>query len=266
MYTYDPEIIQNCDRIFPGERPQTIAAKGHDRGNGIPFEECDLMTTQSAVESRCAVCGKASTQGIITSTNAFGSPDLDLRPPSMERYTIDHWVQECPHCGYCASEIDELIAGAAEMIESEEYRTILNNPDKHDSHLISQFLCASALFEHAGLLVEAAQSALYAAWATDDADGAGEEAVRARKRILQLIDELHARGEHMEKDPVSETMRMIDVARRAGEFDQANRLIAELANVEDPLFRTLVAFQGERVQAGDTKAYTVKEAIPDPSE
>ena len=57
------------------------------------------MTTQSAEECTCAVCGRVSMQGVIMSTNAFGSPDLDLRPPPMERFTIDHWVQECPHCG-----------------------------------------------------------------------------------------------------------------------------------------------------------------------
>ena len=200
------------------------------------------MTTQSAVESSCAVCGRVSTQGVIMSTNAFGSPDLDLRPPPMERFTIDHWVQECPHCGYCAPEIEEPIAGGAEVVGSGEYLAILNAPDGDDSRLVSRFLCASALFEHAGLLAEAAHEALHAAWAADDSEGGEEEAVLARKRVITLVDELHAQGRHLEKDPVSETMRMIDVARRAGESGRANQLIAELANVEDPFFRTLVPF------------------------
>jgi hypothetical protein len=91
-----------------------------------------------------------------------------------------------------------------------------------------------------------------------------EEAVLARRRVLHLVDELHALGEPLDKDPVSETMWMIDVARRAGEFDRANGLIAELANVEDPFFRTLVAFQRGRVEAGDTKVHTVKEAMAEP--
>ena len=152
------------------------------------------------------------------------------------------------------------------MVGSDEYLALLNRSEEYGSRLIGQFLCASALFEHAGNLIEAALTALHAAWAADDSGGGEEEAVLARKRVLHLVDALHARGEHLDRDPVTETMRMIDVARRAGEFDRADRLIAELAHVEDPFFRTLVAFQRGRVEAGDTKVHTVKEAMAEPSE
>lgn len=221
------------------------------------------MTTELTEECRCAICGKVSLQGIIASTSAFGSPDLDFRPPPMERETIDHWVQECPHCGYCAPELDQSIAGAAAVIASEEYGMIRKR--RGDLPLFGRFLCASFLFEQAGCLVEAAATALYAAWAADDADDAEEEAVRARQRVLALIDELHARGEQYGDDPATEALLMVDVSRRSGAFDRARQLIAELAGVEDPLFQALVAFQREKVEAGDMQRYTVEQAIFDPT-
>jgi hypothetical protein len=57
------------------------------------------MTTLYREKSRCAVCGIATEYTSIGSTNAFGSPDLDTRPPEMQRSTIFAWVQRCPECG-----------------------------------------------------------------------------------------------------------------------------------------------------------------------
>jgi hypothetical protein len=39
------------------------------------------MTTLFEVDRACAVCGQESRQLSLTSTSAFGAPDLDLRPP-----------------------------------------------------------------------------------------------------------------------------------------------------------------------------------------
>lgn len=219
------------------------------------------MTTQAADAFQCAICDRVSIQGVIMSTNAFGSPDLDLRPPPMERYTIDHWVQECPHCGYCAPEISKRITGAGKVVRSKHYRGILKKPRKGGSSLINQFLCASALYEHAGDMAAATWMSLFAAWTADDATRGKAKAVRARTRVLDLVDRLHAQGGHLHEDPVWDAMQMIDVARRAKEFGRAKSLIAELAEVETEPFPALVAFQGERVTARDTAAYTFKEAM-----
>ena len=40
----------------------------------------------------CANCQGQNEQIIIGSTNQFGSPDLDLRPPETARGTILHWL------------------------------------------------------------------------------------------------------------------------------------------------------------------------------
>ncbi|MBU06018.1 MAG: hypothetical protein CL877_08750 [Dehalococcoidales bacterium] len=53
------------------------------------------MTTIRDEEQICAMCGAKSTHRGIMSTNAFGSPDLDLRPPEMERSTMGSILRGC---------------------------------------------------------------------------------------------------------------------------------------------------------------------------
>ena len=79
------------------------------------------MTTMFKQKVRCSVCGEESEHLAIGSTNAFGSPDLDLRPPEMQRSTMPHWVQECPKCGYVACVISDKCPVSAEFLKSEEY-------------------------------------------------------------------------------------------------------------------------------------------------
>jgi len=61
------------------------------------------MTTLFPQKETCFVCGNTSEHTVIGSTNAFGSPDLDLRPPEMQRSTITHRVQRCPTRATCRS-------------------------------------------------------------------------------------------------------------------------------------------------------------------
>ena len=65
------------------------------------------MSTMHEFHRTCAVCGATHRYRILTSTNAFGSPDLDLRPPQMKRGTMPLWVQECPSCGYTAEDVSD---------------------------------------------------------------------------------------------------------------------------------------------------------------
>ena len=214
------------------------------------------MATIATEEKRCAVCGKTSVQGFVADAGREGSADLDLRPPPDQRETIVHWVQECPHCGYCGLSLEEPTAGAAEVIASEGYRALREaaNPE-----LVVRLLCASTLLEHADRWVEATETSLWAAWAADDA-GADQEAARARRRVLDLLAEVRRRGEHYIENPEAETLVMIDVARRAGEFGRAAALLDELGGVDDPRFSAIVAFQRGRLAVGDTGRYTVAEA------
>ena len=214
------------------------------------------MATIATEEKRCAVCGTTSVQGFVAEAGRQGSADLDLRPPPDQRETIAHWVQECPHCGYCGVTLEAPTAGAAEVIASEDYRAIREGASPE---LVVRLLCASTLLEHADRWVEAAETALWAAWAADDA-GADGDAVRARHRALDLLDEVRRRCEHYIEDPGAETLVMVDVARRAGEFERAAGLLDGLGGVDDPRFAAIVGFQRDRVAARDTRRYTVADA------
>lgn len=222
-----------------------------------PGRHLEVMATIATEEKQCAVCGKTSVQGFVADAGREGSADLDLRPPPDQRETIEHWVQECPHCGYCGLALEEPTAGAAEVIASEDYRALRGEHDHPP--LVVRLLCASTLLEHAERWVEAAETALWAAWAADDA-GADEEAGRARRRALDLLAEVRRRGEHYIGNPDAETLVMADVARRAGEFERAAALLDGLGAVSDPRFAAIVAFQRDRLAARDTRRYTVEEA------
>ncbi len=214
------------------------------------------MATIATEEKRCAVCGRTSVQGFVADAGRQGSADLDLRPPSDQRETIAHWVQECPHCGYCGLTLEEPAAGAADVMASAEYRAIR---ERSDPELVVRLLCASTILEHAERWVEAAETAIWAAWAADDA-GAEEAASQARRRALDLLGEVRLRGDHYIEDQNAEMLVMVDLARRAAQFDRAAALLDELAAVDDPRFAAIVAFQRGRLAVRDTGRYTVEEA------
>ena len=75
------------------------------------------MTTIGKISAECVICGKESEHTSITSSNAMGSPDLDLRPPEMQRSTMEWWLQECPACGYVAPDISESVASIKAIVE-----------------------------------------------------------------------------------------------------------------------------------------------------
>ena len=58
----------------------------------------------------------------MTSTSTWGYPDLDLRPAEMKRSSMFAWLQECPHCGFVARDIEQThVKVAPDFLKSEEY-------------------------------------------------------------------------------------------------------------------------------------------------
>lgn len=69
----------------------------------------------------------------MTSTSTWGYPDLDLRPSEMQRSSMFAWLQECPHCGYVARDIEQThINVAPDFLKSEEYLTCEGHDFKSD--------------------------------------------------------------------------------------------------------------------------------------
>jgi len=71
------------------------------------------MTYIARSEIRCRLCGSLSRHRVLLSSNTFvGTDDLDGRPPGMLRRTMNLWVQRCPECGYCATDLSDDVADA----------------------------------------------------------------------------------------------------------------------------------------------------------
>ena len=124
------------------------------------------MTTLFESRKKCGCCGKTVMILQIGSTNAFGSCDLDMRPPEMERSAMLHFMQFCSHCGYAAWDLREKIP------PSDALRAILAEKISGDDK--------AALYERAARIAELKGAPpkeigdlyLTAAWAADDMDDA----------------------------------------------------------------------------------------------
>ena len=81
------------------------------------------MTMIEPKEVKCPICNTIFEIYLLMSTNSMGSPDLDLRPPEMQRSTMDSWVHECPGCGYASVDFDLKPSVTREFIESESYQS-----------------------------------------------------------------------------------------------------------------------------------------------
>jgi hypothetical protein len=128
--------------------------------------EAAKMTTFASTTITCGACGHNFAHDDLSSTNRFGSMDLDLRPPEMERSTMQAWLQQCPNCGYSAVDASTFDPRHRAVLESPEYRQHLTNSGLPP--LAAKFICAGLLAEAAGQLEEAGLSYLRSAWVMDD--------------------------------------------------------------------------------------------------
>ncbi len=150
------------------------------------------MTTIYEKKARCAVCGFETAYAGIGSTNAFGPPDLDTRPPEMKRSTIFAWVQRCPACGYCASDVSKAPSQASSLIYSPEYARQLT--DSTFPELANGFLCKALIDEGSADCASAAWALIHAAWACDDAEKP-EPAKTCPSKAADMIEKAHAFSE-----------------------------------------------------------------------
>lgn len=237
-------------------------------------------TTGKEQELKCAVCGVTSTHCLIEDMPRVGTPDLDTRPPSPERFTIDLWVQRCPACGYCARDIATALPGASEMVKNEEYCRQLQSPEY--PKLADSFLCLSFIYEAGGNFSEAGWSCIHAGWVCDDAAdvvgvsqglsgvsgsrGAQMEqgARRCRTRAIGLLKKARDSGQRFGAQVGAEEALMCDLLRRIGKFDSVIRM-ADLGLAQDPKEGLVEVLKFEKDLAGksDSKVHTLAEALKD---
>ena len=210
------------------------------------------MTLVARIDVPCGHCGQTSEQAVLRTTNAFGSPDLDFRPPEMRRSTMDTWLQLCPHCGYCAADLSQPPADAA-VLQSEPYRMALQRQDVPE--LARRFLAyavASRPSDPAG----AARAFVHAAWVCDDA-GRVEQAAECRQRAAEGFRRCKPFADN-EQDFVTGAI-LVDVLRRCGQFAEASsECVALLAAQGVPgVLPKVLQFQQRLIAQADTGVYRI---------
>ena len=217
------------------------------------------MTTLYRVEKKCAVCGAVEEYEDIGSSNSFGSPDLDTRPPEMLRSTIFAWVQRCPQCGYCAADVSKAPPEAAPLVRTPEYSRQMKN--RSYPELARSFLCKALLEEHTEQYNTAAWSLIHAAWACDDHKKSAS-AKECRSRAVEMIRKSLEKEQPISQQEGAETVIQVDLLRRAGRLAEALELIhREQPGIKEDILLQVLAFQEDLIARKDVKCHTISEAF-----
>ena len=211
------------------------------------------MSMHMNVERVCYVCGKMSKQTVLVSTNRVGSPDLDLRPPEMERSTMAWWIEECPHCGYAAPDLSEKTAITKEWLNNGQY---ISCDGRNFANTLAERFYKHYLISSANADNKAAfYAVLHAAWASDDVDDI-INAIYSRKKALELFQKL------VFADDEEETYSLMraDLLRRTGQFELLIKEY-EKKTFSDKLLNKIAVFQVEKAKQRDTACYTVADVM-----
>lgn len=163
-----------------------------------------------------SLCGHTASYTGIESTSVSGLPDLDSRPAEMMRSTIPTWIQRCPSCGYCATDISIGKSEYREIIMGFEYREQLQG--KEFPHLVNSFICSSQICEFARKFREATWAYVYAAWVCDD-DESEDCAIHCRKKAVEFLLKARQNNQEVLSDySGSDDAILVDLLRRSDQF------------------------------------------------
>lgn len=217
------------------------------------------MTKLYKEEARCSVCGAQNAFTGIGSTNAVGSPDLDTRPPEMERSTIFAWVQRCPNCGYCASDVSVTRSGAQKVMNSKEYRDQLNDPTYPE--LANSFLCKAIVDCESKDFAAAAWAFIHAAWVCDDSHHP-DHAIACRMNATNMFKIAEDHGQQVTDQNDASTAILVDLLRRSGQIEQAKTVIVERRQqIAEDVIVSILDFQNALIEKNDLYRHTIAEAL-----
>jgi uncharacterized protein (DUF2225 family) len=207
----------------------------------------------------CSACGLVFTHGVLLTTNAFGSPDLDTRPPEMKRSTMHAWIQRCPSCGFCSRDVTKFDERFRAVMSSSPYRLQLADTSYPD--LASTFICEAMLVEAVARRDNAGWAYLQAAWALEDAEK-DDLARNCRSRAADIFLALLAEGRTFSEMPGASEAIVSDCLRRAGRGADALQVIerALSQSFEDIIHKVLV-LQRTLIQREDTSRHVIEEAF-----
>jgi len=193
--------------------------------------------------SACALCGTPAPPKFSV-PRPVQPPDLDGRPGEPARSTLRRWIVLCRRCGAAAPDLSALPKAAAPIIASDLFRAI--------SGPAAAALRWALIAEQLGQAREAAEATLEAAWTLEDAEKPAEN---LRRKAAQMLSP---------PCNTAEALRVIDIWRRAGAFEEAEKL-ARATKAPDESAASILAFELARIEARDAGRHLLSEAIRPPA-
>ncbi len=210
----------------------------------------------------CPLCGKVYQDLVVASTNTFGGQDSEFRIYSSGLQPLHYSIHTCPACG-CpdqASLFPQPGAAASAKLNDREKREItkrlqafftaqqiappqLTTSQKYQ--LLAELLAWRGLSSF-----KIAEAFMNAAWGADD-EGNPERAKILRERASHYF--VHALGKQeisAEETPIVQYL-VGETCRRAGNFDQALKLLSQVRTA-DPRLMKLCRQQQELAKKKDT--------------
>jgi len=212
------------------------------------------MTTIDIEFKTCFVCGQKANYEFLGSTNKFGSPDLDLRPPEMYRSTMHTWIQCCDNCGYCCPDISDGFFGVDSVINSSKYKS--QKANQTIPELANQFLCWAIIPESEDDFVMAGWAAVYAAWNCDDRKRVSV-AKECREKTLSLFHNVKKQGKNFAADEVSENLVLVDLLRRSSQFEVAQAMCEK--TMKHKSVEKIMRYQVDLIKKKDINCYSIDE-------
>lgn len=180
------------------------------------------MSSYTDIDKVCCLCGAENKCTTIVSTESEGSPDLDLRPPPLERDTMGAWLQECVSCHYVGVDLERESDGAREIVAAETYQSLIS--DSNIPEIAKRFALCSLLM--GGIDKEISATALLrAAWVCDD-EKATELASSFRLQCSNILWKMVPFEDSPEQ--ANTATMLVDVLRRSSQFEKAAKLASQL--------------------------------------
>jgi hypothetical protein len=219
----------------------------------------ESMTTLYEEKVRCSVCRAKHKYTLVGSTNRFGSPDLDTRPPEMERSAISYFVQRCPKCGYCASDVSKASPEAQTVVNRKEYKDQLNDPTYPVE--ANSFLCKAIIHRECREFAAATMALIHAAWVCDDS-GHLDQARTCRQKAADMLTITERNDQEVSGQQGAVTAILVDLLRRSGQVEEARRVIAERRDgITEDIIARVLDYQTTLLDKNDVSCHTIAEAV-----